>query len=420
MPDISFLDHAWGKTPPSAQVAGIERLYGLYTLGNMMWDILFMEVMPTAAAHVKQLLNVGDDRVVEFCHNSHEILTRLLSTKMDSLLTIPANDHTPQIMRVLTTDTEFYSLTRQLNRFKERGERSQIQIESVEIEPLETFPARFAAKAGQNCFDIVYASQCVYSTQETIVPDVTTFVASVHENMREAWTLRRPTADFDALICLDGYHGFGAIPTDLSAIDSSIPLCYISGMLKHVGSGANCAFMVCPTQLSLRPMLTGWLADPSVLAPESNGLVLGSKVGYCPGLSLQGGTPAFTPSLLIFNEVMSRWQEGGITVARVHDHVMDLHDLFIAGLKEQQRRQKQQQDDDIGIKLTLLHSLLPRESRSHTLVFDQPSAAYAKMVVETLRQNHGIEIDSRKQHVRIGFGYNHDPEDIDRLLRAIA
>ena len=75
---------------------------------------------------------------------------------------------------------------------------------------------------------------------------------------------------------------------------------------------------------------------------------------------------------------------------------------------------------DQGIKLNLLHSLLPRESRSHTLVFDQPSAVDAKIVVEALRQNHGIEIDSRKRHVRIGFGYNHNPEDIDRLLHAIA
>ena len=239
--------------------------------------------------------------------------------------------------------------------------------------------------------------------------------------MREAWATHRPAADFQALICLDGYHGFGAIPTDLGAIGSSIPLCYISGMLKHVGSGANCAFMVCPKQLSIRPLFTGWLADPSVLTPQSNGLRLGSEVGYCPGLSLQGGTPAFAPSLLIFNEVMSRWQERGITVTRVHDHVMKLHDRFIAGLEQAARTglPGQQEQVSVGIRLDSLHSLLPRETRSHTLVFDQPSAADAKMVVETLRQHHGIEIDSRKRHVRIGFGYNHNPEDIDRLLQAI-
>ena len=72
-----------------------------------------------------------------------------------------------------------------------------------------------------------------------------------------------------------------------------------------------------------------------------------------------------------------------------------------------------------GIRLDTLHSLLPKESRSHTLVFDQPSAADAKAVVQTLRKSHGIEIDSRKTYVRIGFGFNHNPEEVDRLLRAI-
>jgi len=231
---------------------------------------------------------------------------------------------------------QFYSLTRQLNRFKELGERSQIQVESVPIEPLVTFPARFVTAAGVSGFDFVYASQCVYSTQETIVPDVPKFITELHTSMRAAWASHRPADAFDALICLDGYHGFGAIPTDLGQIDPSIPLCYISGMLKHVASGANCAFMVAPATLPLRPMLTGWLADPSVLAAESDGLKLGSEVGYCPGLSLMGGTPAFAPSLLIFNEVMRRWEERGIEVGRVHGHVMKLHDRFLAGLELKQ------------------------------------------------------------------------------------
>ena len=56
-----------------------------------------------------------------------------LSTKMDSLLAMPAaaagDSDEPQVMRLLTTDTEFYSWTRQLNRFKELGERSRIQVE---------------------------------------------------------------------------------------------------------------------------------------------------------------------------------------------------------------------------------------------------------------------------------------------------
>ena len=41
--DVSFLDHAWGKTPPAALVAAVKRQYGLYSMGNSTWDVLFAE-----------------------------------------------------------------------------------------------------------------------------------------------------------------------------------------------------------------------------------------------------------------------------------------------------------------------------------------------------------------------------------------
>ena len=127
------------------------------------------------------------------------------------------------------------------------------------------------------------------------------------------------------LIILDGYHGFAALPTDLAEVAGDC--CYVAGMLKHAGDrlapdvvafgpgcvrasclwgsmscrssvhstresyrsccacpagcGANCAFMTLPTQLAatVRPVLTGWLADPSVLSPSSTGISFGSEVG---------------------------------------------------------------------------------------------------------------------------------------------
>ena len=56
-------------------------------------------------------------------------------------------------------------------------------------------------------------------------------------------------------------------------------LCCCSGFLKHVGAGANCAFMLAPQGTKLEPLMTGWLADPSVLQPGSTGVKFGSQVG---------------------------------------------------------------------------------------------------------------------------------------------
>ena len=131
-----------------------------------------------------------------------------------------------------------------------------------------------------------------------------------------------------------------------------------------------------------------------------------------------GSTPAFLPCLLIFNEVMRRWLDRGIHVSLVHAHVMRLHERFLKGLDE-----LAQDEGDFapsraqgGISAASLHCLPVAQlaSRSHTLVFDQSSPAHAKAVVDTLKREHRIELDSRKTHVRVGFGFNHHPEDVDR------
>ena len=123
---------------------------------------------------------------------------------------------------------------------------------------------------------------------------------------------------------------------------------------------------------------------------------------------------------------MQRWHERGITVELVHAHVMRLHTRFLDGL----RALSDSNDATAataspsscgggGITLGSLHSALDLAARSHTLVFAQPSAAMAQAVVETLRRDHRLEVDSRKTYVRIGFGFNHNPEDVDRLIRAV-
>ena len=57
--------------------------------------------------------------------------------------------------------------------------------------------------------------------------------------------------------------------------------------------------------------------------------------------------------------------------------------------------------------------------RSHTLVFVQDNYEEAKNVVELMKAQ-CIAIDYREEFVRIGFGLNHNPEDIDRFIAAIS
>lgn len=388
------------QTPPNAGVAAAKRQYGLYQKGNAAWDTIFGDIMPEAIEHIRYLLSPPVGASVEFGHNSHELISRLISIKMEKLFKVE-EEHS--VLRILTTDTEFYSFTRQMNRLLKIGSE-RISIEFVAIEPLASFPDRFAEKvAASPKLDIVYVSHCVFSTQQTIIPDLPSFAEKVSKQLHS-------DGNGECFFIVDGYHGFGAIPTDLSGFDDVF---YVSGMLKHVGSGANCCFLVVPECKigALNPVFTGWIADPSVLAAESKGIQMGSDVGYVPGFSLQGGTPAFAPSLIIFNEVMRRWKEKNITVDLAHGHVIGLHRQFLLGIEGIVGK------EGAGCCWSKTAELVAEGCRSHTITFLVKSPAVAKCIVQ-LMDNFGVAVDSRKFYVRFGFGFNHNSEDVVELLSA--
>lgn len=154
------------------------------------------------------------------------------------------------------------------------------EVEVVPAEPAATFAERCcasaaAAAAAGRRYDAIYLSQITYLTQQCLLPSVPDLVRRL-----------RAVVGPEVLLIVDGYHGFCAVPTDLGQVAGEC--CYVAGMLKHAGCGANCAFMTLPARLDLKPVLTGWLADPSVLAPGSGGIQIGSEVRRLRRRSLAG------------------------------------------------------------------------------------------------------------------------------------
>ena len=137
------------------------------------------------------------------------------------------------------------------------------------------------------------------------------------------------------------------------------------------------------------------------------------QVGYCPELALQGGTPSYLLPLLTFNHLMRLWREAGpgqpVTVAALHAHVVRLQQAFLERL------------DAAGHPTVNTATLLPPQDpacRSHTLVFRQPDAAAAGAAVAALAA-HGVQVDCRKEYLRVGWGANHSLPDVDALLAAL-
>jgi kynureninase len=417
---LSFLDHAWGQPSPLALQAALAELEGLYLLGNPSWNAVFGSIMPEAASHVARLLDIPEGAAtVHFAHNSHELVTRVLS---QLLLDRPSYTHAcveKKPLRVLTSDCEFYSVTRQLNRLTEAG---AVDVCAVSTKPVESFSDRFisvastAAAAGKP-FDVVYVSQTTYLTQETLLPDVAAFVKDLHQACSGHANAASCDVEDTPLVMVDGYHAFAAFPVSLGpAAERCI---YVAGLLKHAGCGANAAFATVPAWMTsgsptpkLRPVFTGWLADPSVLASGSDGIAHGSYVGYDPAMTLQGATPAFLLPLLTWNHLQRLWAHitpRTLTVEDIHMHVLALQEELLAGLR---------QHGTHGLTQENLVPPSPERCRSHTLVFQQACSEVAKQVVEQL-QAHGILVDCRKQYVRVGIGPNHTSADVRSLCMAV-
>jgi len=459
----TFLDHAWGGVAPKVMYNAMVSTAALLSLGNPSWDVIYGVEMPTAARYIKSLLGINNDEVtVQFGHNSHELVWRLLSSRLHTALS------TGTKLRMISSDQEFYSLTRQVNRLVD-----VIDLEVVPVEPVGTFQQR-CLEAIHQCVGsssgegedsiVVYVSQITFLKQQTLLPSPAEFVHQVDAIVAAAAGGRGGRADSkddtsptssSPLVIIDGYHAFAAIPTNLSLAAAKKSI-YVGGVLKHAGCGPNMAFATVPRHflspcqsMSLEPTNTGWLADPSVLSPGADGVKFGDNVGYLPDLALQGGTPSYVLPLLMFNELMRKWSSSlDITssttssssssnscvrvLESLHQHVTGLQDYFLSELssldsdssstklkRENYANNNNQLAKDINVD-TLVPPADDNNVRSHTLVFCSPCGpAGAAAAVEMLREGYGVVVDCRGSYVRIGFGAHHSVGDVDILLNAL-
>ena len=326
------------------------------------WDEIFGALLPEAAAHITGRLGLSDPETIAFAPSTHALVMRLLSC-----LTPP--------IRILTTDAEFHSFARQAARLEEDG---LAVVERVAAEPFATFPERFGAAAGRGGHDLVYLSH-VFFNSGYVVPDLAALVAAV--------------AATEALVVIDGYHGFMAVPTDLSGIEDRA--FYVAGGYKYAMAGEGAGFAHCPPGYAERPRDTGWFAGFAQLAGGSSG-----KVAYAPGgARLLGAT--LDPTGVYRLNAVQRWLDGlGLTVADIHAHVGRLQNRFLADGPHPELVPPV--EDAAG-------------ERGHFLTFRLPDA----VAVHGALHAAGVITDYRDDRLRIGFGLYHDDADIDELLRRL-
>lgn len=329
-------------------------------LADRKWEKVFGEVIPAAQHHIARTLGLPDPASIAFGPNTHGFVLRLLSL-------FPAD----KPVRILTTDSEFHSFTRQVRRLEEDG---LAQVTRVPAEPVADFARRFSIAAAQGRHDLVFFSHVVFNSGYA-VPDLAAVVRAV------------PSAE--TVIVIDGYHGFLALPTDLGPIADRV--FYMAGGYKYAMAGEGACFLHVPPGYGARPRDTGWFAGFGALESGEDG-----PVGYgADGSRFLGAT--FDPvGLYRLNAVMGLLQSEGIDVATIHAHVEALQRRFV---------------ERSPLPPALLVVPMDVKPRGHFLTFRTPQAAtlYRRLL------DAGVVTDYRGNRLRFGFGLYQDAGDVDRL-----
>jgi kynureninase len=174
--------------------------------------------------------------------STHELLLRLLSA-------LPWS----QRPRLVTTDGEFHTVRRQLDRLAEAG---WAEVVRVAAEPVGSLAERLAAACDDRTGAVLVSSVLFGSAR--IVPGLGA-VAEV-------------AARHGAELVVDAYHHLGVVPLDLPAEGLS-GACVLGGGYKYLQLGeGNCALRV-PPQSALLPVVTGWFSEFAALSERPRGAV---------------------------------------------------------------------------------------------------------------------------------------------------
>ena len=366
---LHFAAHSHHPWPDATEAAQGRCWLDAAALLDRKWERVLGEVLPRAQGHVARLLGLADARQVTFAPNTHEFVARIYSCLDDAR---PA--------RVLTTAHEFHSFRRQTRRLQETG---RIEVEEIAAEPWETFAQRFVAAARSHPWDLVWLSH-VFFDSGFHVRDLDAIVAA---------------APADAIVVVDGYHAFCALPVDFSA--SHRRAFYIAGGYKYAMAGEGACFLAVPPGCALRPVNTGWYASFDTLEAGNAGPVPYSDGAY----RFWGAT--FDPSGLYRFEAAMAWLAStATTIADVHRHAVELQKHFLDGLAR------------LGLAALPSAALVPSAAvpRGNFLAFDIDDAAEVHRRIAA--QN--VVIDRRGRRLRFGFGVYHSEHDVRLLLEALA
>ena len=301
--------------------------------------------------------------------NTHELVTRWMSA-------LPLPDRP----RIVTTDGEFHSVRRQLDRLAEDG---FLKIARVPARPVDTLADRLGTEVDDRTACAIVSS-VLYETAE-IVPHLD--------------VLARTCAGVGAELLVDAYHHLNVVPFDVSEMGLADAF-VTGGGYKYCQLGEGNAFLRVPPGRRLRPVLTGWFAEFGARDQPTPGTVL-----YQDGAAAFGGA-TYDPT--------SHYRAAAVFQFHDEQRLTPEH-LRTISLQQVARLKSRVEALDIDGKVLRIEPM-PDERRAGFLALRTPRAT---LIAQSLRSRN-VFADARGDILRLGPAPYLDDGQLDAGVAALA
>lgn len=195
------------------------------------WEHAFARAEAVKAGFARLLGELGG--TIALAGNTHELVVRLLSA-------LPL----ARRPRLLTTDGEFHTIRRQLDRLTEEG----IEVVRVPEAPVDSVCARLAAAVDDRTALVLVSA--VFFDSGRIAPGLSEVAAACRRR--------------GARLLVDAYHALNVVPFSIAAED--LGDAYVTGGgYKYCQLGEGNCFLRIPPDCDLRPVITGWFSEFTAL-----------------------------------------------------------------------------------------------------------------------------------------------------------
>ena len=291
-----------------------------------------------------------ENGIIALAGNTHELVIRFLSA-------LPLK----QRPKIVTTDGEFHTIRRQLDRLAEE----EVKIVKVAAYPASSVSNRLADAVDDHTAAVLVSS--VYFNNAHIVPGLS--------HVLEACTR------VGAELLIDVYHTLNIVPFSIKK-ENLQQAFIVGGGYKYCQLGEGNCFLRFPKDCQMRPVITGWFSEFDALTDKTN------RLSYGKGPARFAGATYDPTSHYRAAEVFAFFDKHQLTpefLRKVSQHQVGLLQQLFDNL-------------DADPKIISRDHSIPLENIGGFLALDSP---YAEKMNQRLSE-HGVLTDYRDETLRLG------------------